>query len=100
MVEIDHLWQKHLLATEGQELTGESGGAIARPLDLRQQLAHRMFGPELCKRKLAVSVDGREQIVEIMGYASGKAPDGLHLLGLPELFFQSFEIGDIASDSD
>ena len=51
---------------------------------------------------LAITHDGRQQVVEIVGHPARQPPDGFHLLGLKELFlkvglcsFRPFAFGNV-----
>ena len=55
----------------------------------------RILGRSLFQQSGIAHYDGK-QIIEIMGDAAGKLTDGVHLLGLPELSFQLFALGEIA----
>jgi len=42
-----------------------------------------------------MTVDDREDIIKIMGHAAGQLADGLHLLRLTQLIFQSLLPGHV-----
>ena len=42
-----------------------------------------------------IAQDGGKNVVEVMGKATGKGADGFHLLGLPQLLFLVFQLGDV-----
>ena len=46
--------------------------------------------------QFAVAENGSQNVVEVVGNATGQRADGLHLMGLPELFLQLFLGSDIA----
>ena len=54
-----------------------------------------LFSREILLNHFRKSNDSRKDIIEIMGNTAGKGTDGLHLLGLTELFFQSPLFGNI-----
>src|SRR5882762_5564689 len=52
------------------------------------------------KKQLAVAVDYREQVVEIVRDASGHSSQAFELLGLDEFLFQPLTVGDIEDRND
>ena len=85
-VELQHLWLKHLLAAERQKLTRQGRGPAAGCVDFLDLNSIRGVGPEATQEELAVPVDDRQQVVEVVGDASREAPDRLYLLGLAKRF--------------
>ena len=77
-----------LFAAESQQLAGEIGGALSRLANLLDPLPQWIAGLVLAEQQIAVAVDYRQQVIEVMGDAAGQAPDALQLLRLPELLFQ------------
>jgi hypothetical protein len=47
---------------------------------------------------LRVAADHGEQVVEVVGDATGEAADRLQALCLPQLFLELFALGDVATD--
>ena len=45
----------------------------------------RVFLVHLCSKERSIPHEGREDIIEVMGDATGKNTDSLHLLGLVQL---------------
>jgi len=54
---------------------------------------------ELHRHERGVSLDSHQQVVEIVGDTPGEGADGLQLLGLQELGFESFAAGDVDDDA-
>src|SRR5205085_209362 len=86
---------EHLLAAEGQKLTGERSGVLSRFDDFSDIVVQgaRWFKPRL--DQLTVADDGRQQIVKIVRDAAGEPADGLHLLRLHELLFKLFALSNV-----
>ena len=78
----EHYGLHDLFAREGEELSRQRGGALARLLYLLDVAAQRVTLPEPPHCQLAVSVNHHEQVVEVVRHAPGKPSDGLHLLRL------------------
>ena len=55
--------------------------------------------PEAFERKLSVTGDHGEEIVEIVGDAAREAAEGLHLARLGELIFERLPFRDIDADT-
>ena len=86
-IEVQHPRLQHLLAAERQELLRERGGPLGGLLDLLGVSAHRIVVAEAKEQKIAVSRDGNQQVVEIVGNSAGQSPDRFHFLRLTELLF-------------
>ena len=54
----------------------------------------------LPKKNVTVTVNNRQQIVEIMSHTTGKLTDSLHFLRLPDLLFQRLSIRNISYHTD
>src|SRR6202035_3764905 len=53
---------------------------------------------ELLRQEVAVAQDDGEQVVEVVGEASGQLADGLHLLALAEPRLEPLTVGDVGRD--
>ena len=58
---------------------------------LGRQDVHQEFG---------VALDDHEEIVEVVGDATGEAPDGFHFLGLAKLLFELMALADVLRDDE
>src|SRR5262249_47973625 len=88
-VDIDNTHVEHLLAAEGQELLCEGSGVFAGSLNSFGILLDPVgVLPGWHQQEVAVGEYDCEQIVEVMSYTAGEAPDRLHFLRLKELLFQ------------
>ncbi len=47
------------------------------------------------QEKVRKAHDGRQQVIEVVGDATGELPDGVHLLGLSKTKLQIFLLGDV-----
>ena len=98
-----HLGSDGLLASEGQQLAGEVGGAVGRLADLDKVGMERLGRVHLVEGHLRVPEDHPQHVVEVVGHAAGQAAHRLHLLGLLELGLEFlplrlglFALGDVA----
>ena len=107
----DHLIQRQNLrrkdptAAEREQLTRQPRRAVGRLDDLVGIEPAWIVVLERVHHELAIAADRREEVVEVVGHASGQSADRFHLLGLPELIFALAEhflallaLGDIAHD--
>jgi hypothetical protein len=77
---------KDLLPAERKEPEREVRGAVRGSLHLPDVLRQPAALRHAAEHEVAEALDDGDQVVEIMGDAAGEPPDGLHLLGLSELF--------------
>ena len=68
--------------------------------DLLQVVAHRVPRLEVRGEHLAVAEDDGQEVVEVVSDAPGEVPDGLHLLGLPELHLHPVALGHVHRDGE
>ncbi len=94
VVEVDHFGAQHLAAAEGEQLTGEHGRAVGGLFDLGEPLAQILVAG-IVQDDFDVAIDDGQQVIEVVGNASGELAHGLHFLGLHELFFEVLLTGDI-----
>ena len=77
---------QRLTAGKGQQAVGQGRRAFRRLLRRGGEALH-VGEPSLCDPlpdQVQAAADAGEQIVEVVGQASGQLADSLHLLGLPE----------------
>ena len=79
-----------VLAAERQDLVHQILGSQAGRMDLPEVFLQCAAGDGVQARKLGISEDGRQDIVEVVGDAPGQGSHRFHLLGLCKLFFQLF----------
>ena len=97
-VQIQHSRRKNLLAAERQQLPGETGSSIGCLLNLLDLAVERICNFELFKHQLAITLNYRKEIVEIVCDASGKTSNRLHFLRVPQLIFKRAPLADILGD--
>ena len=99
-VDVHNLRLQHLPPAERQQLARQRRRPFARVPDLFEIGPQRVVERNVVEHQVAVTEDRSEQIVEIVGDAAGELANRLHLLRLPQLFFQLAPIGQIADIHD
>ena len=99
-VEIEQRRLDDLLAAEGQQLAGELGGALAGFPNRRDVRPPGIVRVEILEQQLAIPQHHGEQVVEIVGDASGEPSDRFHLLGLLKLRLQRAALRDVQRNTD
>ena len=87
-VQFQQLHGEYLLAPEGEQLLGEVRSLVSRQQDAFDSFPIGISGAEIALDDIGVDKDRGQQVVEVVGQASGQLPDRLDLLHLPHLFFQ------------
>jgi hypothetical protein len=85
-------------AGEGEEAAGEIGaasGCVLRGVGTEER---RGFVFDESFEEVEIADDDAEEVVEVVGDASGELADGFHFLALVELAFEAAGLGDVASD--
>ena len=85
-VDVEHDGRQHLLSAEGEKLARERRrlvGGLAGALGMG---AEWILGGQPPQHQIAVAADDHEQVVEVVRDAARELADGIHLLGLAELF--------------
>ena len=82
LVHVEHLRSKHLFAAEGEQLPRKRCRALRSIGDLLRGTAQTRIGTQTFQKKFRVSGNHHQQVIKIVGNASGEAPDGFHLLRL------------------
>ena len=85
---IEHPRLEDLAAAEREQLPGQRGGAIRRETDLVEMPGLDAPRRQHLREQLAVALDRRQQVVEVVGDAAGELADGLHLLRLAVLLLE------------
>ena len=68
-----------MFAGEGEQLTGEVGGAPRSPRDLRQEFPGLGVKTVIQQCQFGIALDDGQEIIEIVGHPVGQLPDGFHL---------------------
>jgi hypothetical protein len=95
---VDTLDGDRSAAREGEQPARELHAMAARGLEIAQPLAEPSIPGHRGTQQARVSEDHHQMIVEVVGDASRQGPEGLELLGLPQLVFQASLLGDVAGD--
>src|ERR1043166_1572397 len=82
-IEIQQLQRKHLPPAESEELTRQSGSALAGLTDLTNFAVQWIVRFQRFQSELAGPIDTRQEIIEIVSDPAGEAADCLHFLRLP-----------------
>src|SRR5262249_10941619 len=86
-IQLQHLWLEHLLAAEGEQLSGQRAGLLCGPIDFVEMFPlpveeHR--GPQ----DVNVAANDGKEVVEVVCYAPGQLADCFHFLSLPKLLLE------------
>ena len=79
-------------AAEAENAVNERLGAPRSVHDIVEVAPQGAAGSRMLVRKLPVPQDRSEDVVEVMGDATGQCPHRLHLLRLPQLRLQAFPV--------
>ena len=99
VVEVQHARLDNVAAGEGEQLASEPGGPLGGDLDLHQigadGLPLDLRGVFACflTGERGVGGDDAEEVVEVVGHASGQLAEAFHPLGLVQLRFQPAAFG-------
>ena len=99
VVEVQHARLDDVAAGEGEQLASEPGGPLGGDLDLHQigadGLPLDLRGVFACflTGERGVGGDDAEEVVEVVGHASGQLAEAFHPLGLVQLRFQPAAFG-------
>src|SRR5207245_1497606 len=88
----------YLTPAEREQLPCEAGASVSGRVDLREHLGVLEIGYRRLQR-MRISTDDLKQVVEVVGHASRKPADGLHLLCLPQLQLKQTAFGDVRVDA-
>ena len=90
VVEVEDAGHDGLLASEGEELAGQFGGAFGGLLDFAHAIGGIHAGFAGACGEFDVAEDDLEHVVEVVGDAAGEAADGIDALHLVELGLEAF----------
>ena len=80
VIKVDREWLQDLLAPKREQLTRKIGRAIARLLDFFKICFDRIVFGYALEREAAITINRRQQIIEIMRHSARQLADGFHLL--------------------
>ena len=91
---------RHHDLTTGQceQLTGEARRVFGGDPDLGQRRVQRRVGLGFQTREVEVPEDRGQDVVEVVGHATGEATHRFHLLDLQQLRLQAFVLAQISCD--
>ena len=98
VLEVDDRGSQRLFAREGQKLSHERRRPVGVLTDLHQVAVFHVRHVVPHQQKVAMAVDRRQQVVEVMRHAAGELADGLHFLGLDELRLERLELGRVGEN--
>ena len=99
VAEAQHADGENLLAAERQQLAREAGGALGRVADLLHVAEARIRLGQALRDEAGEAEDCRQQVVEIVGDASGQLADRLHLLRLAQLILERSPLRHVRDDA-
>ena len=94
-IQIEQLQRLQLLTAEGKQLPRQLGGPARGGENFFRIAAQGIFRRQRIEHEFGIGADDHEQIVEVVRHASGELTDGLHLLCLAELGFDTAALADI-----
>ena len=62
--------------------------------------AQRVALRQAFRQKIGVALNYHQQIIEVVSDSSGKSSDRFHFLGLSQLLFELFAVGDVERHAD
>ena len=86
--EVGRFDRDDLPPAEGQQLSGQAGGAAGRALDLKDTAPRLSAQVRIRGEERGIPQDGRQQIIEVMSNASRQLTHGLHFLRLAQPFLE------------
>ena len=97
----ERLGIERLLAREGQQAAGSAPRRAARrawhgSAERRSRSTSGAGSPSLRSNGLKIADDDHQEIVEVVGDASGELADGFHLLRLPRALVGGAPLGEVA----
>ena len=99
VVQVHFLGLNNLFPAKHQQLPAQRRGALAGGSDLGDQLVQCVVRRQLADEHVAVPVDHREEVVEIVRHASRQAADRLQLLRLQQPGLHLQPLGYVAGHS-
>ena len=99
VIYINRLYIIFAAACKTKKPFGEIGPAFNLPFNGFEIFIKGMVFIGFHKHERCVAENAQQQIIEVMGDSSGKCADGLHLLGMEQLFLQLFLNGYIPEKS-
>jgi hypothetical protein len=99
-IQVRHAGPHVLFAAEQQQLAGQVGTPLDGLHDLAQGANRRGMVFQLGLQQLGMTLDHRQDVVEVMRNARRQLANGLELLHLPQLRLQVLPLGEVAHGDD
>ena len=98
-VQVQHFRFQDLLAAERQKLPHQRDGALGRVRNLLDVSTEFRLPPYAVQGEFHITLDNRQQVVEIVCHSSCEASHGLHSPRLLQLIFQHSPFRDVNDDA-
>jgi len=89
-----------LFPAEQEEILGEACGPVGAFQHVFDVQALGIIRGHAHEGQLAVTDDGHEDVVEVVGHPPGQGADGFHLHRMAHLFFQAAVFGEVQAGAD
>ena len=78
-------------------MAGDAGSTFGRGANLGRTVGLATTGGNAIGKNLRIAENHRQQIVEVVGHASGQASDGFHFLRVAEPIFQRDALRNVSN---
>ena len=95
VVDVEDLRRQHLLPAEREELTCQRRRSLPGLPDLLDRLPQLGAFADVIEEQIAVAVDDRQQVVEVVRHAARELAERVHFLRLTQLGLEMPPLGDI-----
>src|SRR5260370_39897872 len=99
-IQVHHHGFERLPATESEKLLSQSGRTGGGGANFRDVISEGALDLALVQKQIAITENGGEKIVEIVGEPGGKLAERFHFLRAAELSLQLFAGVDIHERND
>ena len=100
LVQIQIARLQNFFPAEQKQLAGERGGAQCGRANLPGKIQLRRGKIAAGLQQVGLHLNDPQNVVEIVRHPAGQLANGIHLLRLPKLFFQTLAFGDVAESPD
>ena len=100
VIDVDRPRRALLGSGEREQLPRQAHGALGGRPDLAKVMPARVLLLEVGQQEVRVAANDGEQVVEVVGDATGKPPNGFHPLRLAKAVLQQLSLGDVVEDDD
>src|SRR4051812_9342964 len=99
-INLEYSRREGMLTAKGEQLSGKNGRASSRIPDFADMVSDRAFHPDLIQEQVAVTENGSEEIIEVVGDTAGELAEGFHLLRTNELILELLSRGHVHQRPD